>query len=59
MDNHKDVEGAIKSFKKKFKDKTKNNWEKREDFNAHPGKYTMIEIGKYINTTNTSQDWVV
>lgn len=40
----KDAEAAIKSFKKKYKDKTKNDWEKRENFTPHPGKYTMIEI---------------
>ncbi|KAK8390955.1 hypothetical protein O3P69_016955 [Scylla paramamosain] len=44
LDSHKDVEQAIKAFKKKFKDKTKNDWDKRDDFNAHPGKYTMIDI---------------
>ncbi|MPC53822.1 Poly [ADP-ribose] polymerase 3 [Portunus trituberculatus] len=44
LDNHKDVEQAIKAFKKKFKDKTKNDWDKRDNFTAHPGKYTMIDI---------------
>lgn len=45
-----DVEAAIKSFKKKFKDKTKNDWEKRAKFTAHPGKYTIIEIGKHVKS---------
>ncbi|CAL4150764.1 unnamed protein product, partial [Meganyctiphanes norvegica] len=38
------VEDAIKAFEKKFKDKTKNNWDKREDFTAHSGKYTYLEM---------------
>lgn len=49
LDNHKNVEQAIKAFKKKFKDKTKNDWDKRDNFKAHPGKYTMIDIGEYIS----------
>uniref|UniRef100_UPI0035902B8E protein mono-ADP-ribosyltransferase PARP3 isoform X1 n=2 Tax=Myxine glutinosa TaxID=7769 RepID=UPI0035902B8E len=35
---------AKKDFVKKFKDKTKNDWDKRENFKAFPGKYTMIEV---------------
>ncbi|XP_067854392.1 LOW QUALITY PROTEIN: protein mono-ADP-ribosyltransferase PARP3 [Heptranchias perlo] len=35
---------AMKDFEKKFKDKTKNDWAKRDSFVAHPGKYTMIEV---------------
>ncbi|XP_075039916.1 protein mono-ADP-ribosyltransferase PARP3-like [Mixophyes fleayi] len=38
------LEAAKKDFEKKFKDKTKNNWSERENFTAHPGKYTMIEV---------------
>ncbi|KAK4310466.1 hypothetical protein Pmani_017995 [Petrolisthes manimaculis] len=38
------MDGAISSFKKKFKDKTKNDWDKRDNFVAKAGKYTMIEI---------------
>ena len=33
-----DLEEAIKSFKKKFLDKTKNQWENREYFTPAPGK---------------------
>lgn len=43
-DVQKDAEGAIKAFKKKFKDKTKNDWDKRENFTPQAGKYTLIEI---------------
>ncbi|XP_037107967.1 protein mono-ADP-ribosyltransferase PARP3 [Syngnathus acus] len=39
-----DIEGAIKDFEKKFKDKTKNNWNDRENFVCHSGKYTLIEV---------------
>ena len=35
---------AIKDFKKKFKDKTKNNWDERANFNAVKGKYTLLEM---------------
>ena len=33
-------------FKKKFQDKTKNKWEQRDNFVAHPGKYTLLEMGE-------------
>ena len=36
---------AIKEFKKKFKDKTKNDWDKRSNFVPQPGKYTLIDMG--------------
>lgn len=39
-----DVNVAIKDFEKKFKDKTKNDWEKRDAFVAKAGKYTLIEV---------------
>ncbi|PIO24839.1 hypothetical protein AB205_0019280 [Aquarana catesbeiana] len=39
-----DAASAKKDFEKKFKDKTKNNWSDRENFTAHAGKYTMIEV---------------
>ncbi|XP_076059728.1 protein mono-ADP-ribosyltransferase PARP3-like [Oratosquilla oratoria] len=35
---------AIAAFKKKFKDKTRNDWDKRDNFEAKRGKYTLIEI---------------
>lgn len=38
------LEDAVKDFEKKFKDKTKNDWAKRDTFVAHPGKYTMIDV---------------
>ncbi|XP_037535475.1 protein mono-ADP-ribosyltransferase PARP3 [Nematolebias whitei] len=38
------LEMAIKDFEKKFKDKTKNNWQDRTNFVCHPGKYTLIEV---------------
>ena len=39
------MDGAIADFKKKFKDKTKNDWDKRDNFQPVPGKYTLIELG--------------
>ncbi|NP_956795.1 protein mono-ADP-ribosyltransferase PARP3 [Danio rerio] len=38
------ADAAIKSFEKKFKEKTKNNWSDRENFVSHSGKYTLIEV---------------
>lgn len=38
------IEGAMKEFKKKFRDKTKNSWDDRENFTPHSGKYTLIEM---------------
>ncbi|XP_014344157.1 protein mono-ADP-ribosyltransferase PARP3 [Latimeria chalumnae] len=38
------LDAAKKDFEKKFKDKTKNDWSNRENFTAHAGKYTMIEV---------------
>ncbi|XP_050996456.1 LOW QUALITY PROTEIN: protein mono-ADP-ribosyltransferase PARP3 [Acomys russatus] len=37
------LEDAKKDFKKKFWEKTKNKWEERDHFVAHPSKYTLIE----------------
>nr|XP_042717708.1 protein mono-ADP-ribosyltransferase PARP3 isoform X3 [Chrysemys picta bellii] len=38
------LEAAKKDFEKKFREKTKNSWAERENFVAHPGKYTLIEV---------------
>ncbi len=35
---------AIADFKKKFKDKSKNDWDKRNKFIPVPGKYTLLEM---------------
>lgn len=37
------VEGAIRDFETKFRDKTKNSWSGRESFKFVPGKYDMLE----------------
>ncbi|XP_028397307.1 uncharacterized protein LOC114521091 isoform X2 [Dendronephthya gigantea] len=34
---------AVKNFEKKFMEKTKNAWNKREQFKAVKGKYTLVE----------------
>ena len=38
------IEPAQKEFKKKYSDKTKNQWDKRDKFVPVPGKYTLIEM---------------
>uniref|UniRef100_A0A8C4WXG7 Poly [ADP-ribose] polymerase n=1 Tax=Eptatretus burgeri TaxID=7764 RepID=A0A8C4WXG7_EPTBU len=38
------LDDAKKDFVRKFKDKTKNDWDNRNDFKAFSGKYTMIEV---------------
>ncbi|XP_067097070.1 protein mono-ADP-ribosyltransferase PARP3 [Osmerus mordax] len=38
------AESSVKMFEKKFKEKTKNNWSDRGNFQSHPGKYTLIEV---------------
>ncbi|XP_054831185.1 protein mono-ADP-ribosyltransferase PARP3 isoform X2 [Eublepharis macularius] len=38
------LEAAQKDFEKKFREKTKNSWANRENFIAHDGKYTLIEV---------------
>ena len=40
------LDNAVADFKKKFQDKTKNKWEERDQFKAHPGKYTLLEMGE-------------
>jgi poly [ADP-ribose] polymerase 2/3/4 len=37
---------AILFFKKKFSEKTYNNWEERNDFRPQEGKYSMIKTEK-------------
>ena len=39
-----DRNGAIASFKKKFKDKTGNNWDERDHFQKVEGKYDMVDM---------------
>lgn len=35
---------AVKEFKKKFSEKSGNQWDNRDNFVSKPGKYTLIEI---------------
>ncbi|CAF1074068.1 unnamed protein product [Rotaria sp. Silwood1] len=37
-------DAAIKQFKSKFKDKTRNDWDKRDQFKKVVGKYDIIDI---------------
>ena len=45
MGPHGAAADAIKEFKKKFNDKTKNKWEDRNKFVPKTGKYTLLEMG--------------
>ena len=45
---------ALQVFKKKFHDKTKNQWEDRKDFVVHPRKYTLLEMN-FANDTSTGR----
>ena len=38
------IDGAIKDFEKKFRDKTRNAWKNRASFVPSAGKYTLIEV---------------
>ena len=44
MKGPSDFDAAKKEFAKKFKDKTKNDWDKRSAFVPYPKKYTLIEM---------------
>ena len=39
-------DAAEKEFSKKFKDKTRNNWDERDAFTAIPGKYTLLDLAE-------------
>ncbi|CAG0887463.1 unnamed protein product [Cyprideis torosa] len=39
-----DTDEAIEKFKKKFYDKTRNQWDKKAAFKPVPGKYTLLEM---------------
>ncbi|XP_065065957.1 protein mono-ADP-ribosyltransferase PARP3-like [Rhopilema esculentum] len=45
-------EAAKKEFEKKFKDKTRNDWAARDDFQPVKGKYTLIEMDASDETDN-------
>jgi len=62
QDNNEDLSSkyeAVLSFKKKFYDKTHNDWEDRAAFVSQPGKYTLIEVkdvGRIGKATSVNQD---
>lgn len=39
---HTTITAAVAEFEKKFKDKTKNNWEERDEFVKFSGKYDLV-----------------
>ncbi|XP_021494725.2 poly [ADP-ribose] polymerase 2 isoform X1 [Meriones unguiculatus] len=54
-----DLNKAKEIFQKKFLDKTKNNWEDRENFEKVPGKYDMLQMdyaASVQDETRTSQE---
>ena len=51
-----DVEGAKKEFEKKFKDKTRNDWSARENFQVVKGKYTLLEMDSADETDNVAME---
>ena len=44
MKRFRSQEEAEKAFCKKFRDKTSNKWEERENFVPAKGKYTLLEM---------------
>jgi poly [ADP-ribose] polymerase len=38
------LETALADFKKKFREKTVNDWDSRHNFKPRPGKYTLLEM---------------
>ena len=51
-----DADSACKEFKKKFKDKTKNNWDERADFKLAAGKYMLLEMDAQDETDNVEME---
>ncbi|XP_028397376.1 uncharacterized protein LOC114521157 isoform X2 [Dendronephthya gigantea] len=52
---------AVKNFERKFMEKTKNAWNKREQFKAVKGKYTLVErtsgcVGKTLQKPDLPAD---
>jgi len=48
-------DSAIAQFKKKFKDKTKNNWDDRAVFVKHSKKYQLMEIDYGVDDDSSSK----
>lgn len=44
IDHGADLDTAKDSFRKKFLDKTQNNWEDRDNFVKHPSKYDLVAV---------------
>eukprot|EP00731_Ephydatia_muelleri_P032016 Em0023g523a len=43
-DHGSDLEAAKDCFRKKFLDKTQNNWEEKDNFVKHPSKYDLVAV---------------
>ena len=53
-----DLAGAKSVFTTKFQDKTKNDWNERDDFVKCPGKYDLVMMDYSNNDTNKPEDEV-
>uniref|UniRef100_A0A8C4RQW9 Poly [ADP-ribose] polymerase n=1 Tax=Erpetoichthys calabaricus TaxID=27687 RepID=A0A8C4RQW9_ERPCA len=51
-----DLLKAKNIFKKKFLDKTKNEWDNREHFEKVPGKYDIVKMDYSTNKESTTQE---
>eukprot|EP01083_Nonionella_stella_P015063 42164_1 len=46
-----DKDACIAAFKRKFHDKTLNDWEERDSFEAKPRKYTYLPLDYFVDTS--------
>eukprot|EP00794_Sanderia_malayensis_P018644 gene18644-20525_t len=51
-----DLERAKKTFREKFQDKTKNDWESRHDFEKVFGKYDLLKMDYDASSTTAEED---
>ena len=58
----RDEKTSVTDFRKKFRDKTKNNWDDRATFTPSPGKYTLLEMDEEgeeeVGSRRKGEDWV-
>merc|ERR1719357_562478 len=51
----RDLEMAKNIFRDKFKDKTRNVWEEREEFEKEAGKYDLVKMDYCRDTSDGAQ----
>ena len=59
MDHYSSWEDAKKNFCKKFKEKTQNAWEDRQNFQPRSGKYTLLEMDDDDEDTEVRRAFLV